>query len=791
MARVLYNGTVAVGYLLCGIFFPMAAIERRLSMKRNWKCFMALTVAAVTAFQLAACGGGDTKGASNGAVQKDFVYVPEYQELEGVDWISGSCANDQGIYFSTATWDENTGESQTKLSFLDATSKEIKEIPLELLEEGQDSSADIQQMEVLSDGSIATIQSIYQVTDPETYDGKQYYMIRILSSEDGSILTEADITGDLGENTYVQYMAVDQADNIYLVDGDNGIKVFDKTGKKAFDMALPADTWIQAMGTSREGKVVYLTLDQATQGNVLNVIDPASRSVSKTCKTDVPDSWGNGRIVPGFEKGIILNGSNGLVAYDLEAEKATPVLDWLDSDINRDNVDTFAAMADGKIIALIRDYYSEQNSVEVAFLTKTPASEIQQKETITLGVMYSSQDTNRAVINFNKSNDEYRIQVIDYGSMGSADDYMDSLNRFNNDLTSGNGPDIFDLSNVNMKMLAQKGIIEDLNPYLDSDPELKRENYFESVLNAYSVDGKLYSIPDCFYVSTIIGKTADVGEEPGWTLDDLITLVESKPDDIEIFDYATREYILQMCLMFSFDEFVNWETGECNLDGEDFIKVLEFANRFESQDKYQYDQEGPSTPSKIQNGTLLLMSTSFSSVQDYQAQEVMFGEPITMIGYPTPSGTGNVLSGQNCYAINAKSKNKDAAWQFVRSFITPKRYEDGNLWGFPTLISAYDKVNEEYMTPEYYEDENGEQVEQSKGGWGWDDFSIDFYASTQEEVDAVTALINSCDRSYTYDMQLFDIITEEAAPFFEGQKTAQEVADIIQSRVKMYVSENR
>ena len=82
------------------------------------------------------------------------------------------------------------------------------------MEEGQDSSADIQQMAVLSDGSIATIQSIYQVTDPETYDGKQYYMIRILSSEDGSVLAEADITGDLGENTYVQYMAVDQADNI-------------------------------------------------------------------------------------------------------------------------------------------------------------------------------------------------------------------------------------------------------------------------------------------------------------------------------------------------------------------------------------------------------------------------------------------------------------------------------------------------------------------------------------------------------------------------------------------------
>lgn len=32
------------------------------------------------------------------------------------------------------------------------------------------------------------------------------------------------------------------------------------------------------------------------------------------------------------------------------------------------------------------------------------------------------------------------------------------------------------------------------------------------------------------------------------------------------------------------------------------------------------------------------------------------------------------------------------------------------------------------MTPEYYEDENGEQVENMKTSWGYDDFNIDIYA---------------------------------------------------------------
>ena len=38
---------------------------------------------------------------------------------------------------------------------------------------------------------------------------------------------------------------------------------------------------------------------------------------------------------------------------------------------------------------------------------------------------------------------------------------------------------------------------------------------------------------------------------------------------------------------------------------------------------------------------------------------------------------------------------------------------------------------------------------------------------------------------------MMEIVTEEAQAFFEGQKSAQEVADIIQSRMKIYISESR
>ena len=96
------------------------------------------------------------------------------------------------------------------------------------------------------------------------------------------------------------------------------------------------------------------------------------------------------------------------------------------------------------------------------------------------------------------------------------------------------------------------------------------------------------------------------------------------------------------------------------------------------------------------------------------------------------------------------------------------------------------------MTPEYYEDEEGNQVEMSKTTWGYDDFEMEIMAASKEEVDAVRELLKSADRlSGNVDSQLTNIITEEAEPFFKGQKSAKDAAGVIQNRIQIYVNENR
>jgi hypothetical protein len=60
---------------------------------------------------------------------------------------------------------------------------------------------------------------------------------------------------------------------------------------------------------------------------------------------------------------------------------------------------------------------------------------------------------------------------------------------------------------------------------------------------------------------------------------------------------------------------------------------------------------------------------------------------------------------------------------------------------------------------------------------------------TEEEAAQVRALIESLDRIQRMNSSLLEIINEEAAPYFAGDKTAREVAAIIQDRISIYLSE--
>ena len=86
-------------------------------------------------------------------------------------------------------------------------------------------------------------------------------------------------------------------------------------------------------------------------------------------------------------------------------------------------------LGDGRIICLYTDYNSADTSVQLVTLKETPTSEVQQKTTLTYACMYLSYDVRRHILDFNRTNPTYRIEVRDYSVYNTSDDYNAGLTR--------------------------------------------------------------------------------------------------------------------------------------------------------------------------------------------------------------------------------------------------------------------------------------------------------------------------------------------------------------------------
>lgn len=782
--------------------------------KSKWKKAAALALVSAMVLSATACGGsqGDDKtgtqgnNTGSGAEIKEFVYVPEFLELEGenVSYYNMKYIGDS-LYYESHSYDEATGESSDSIVKYSLTDKTATPLSLDM-----DENVSFNEYAIASDGSVYAMCYDYSGDpEPEGYVEPKRMLCRF--GTDGAMVFSKDLKEILGqdssldlENMYIQSFALDGEDRVYLT-VDSKVYLLDAEGNYQGVINTSAN-WINGLGCGRDGRMYFSYYDDTSEygSYALAVIDPDKKAVGETYK-DFMSGNGNG-LCPGTEYDFLIGDGSSVYAYDLKSQKREKLFDWLDSDINGSYANCVGQTEDGKVLAVVNDWESNDNSI--ALLTRTKASEVAQKETIVIGAMYSDSNLQAAAVKFNKSSDKYRISIktyMDYNSI-TENSWSDALAKLNNDITSGSCPDIIDLSGLNVGQLAAKGVFEDLNPYLEGSSNLSKEDFVENVMEAYTYDGVLVSIPASFELQTVMGKASDLGDKDGWTIDEMIAYADAHPGT-QLFDHAEKLSILNMCMTFNENAFIDWETGECSFDTPEFKSLLEFANRF--PDEFQYEDGQASTPTRIQNGEILLERAYIYDFNEMQLYIEMFGGDVTCIGYPTTDGgSGTGLTASQAYAITAKSGLKEGAWEFIESFLTPEEESKENNrgrfggWGFPNNKKQLQAMAEEAVKVEYVTDENGEIMKDENGdpivqnagmGIGYEDgWSYDYRIPTQEEVDIILDLIDRARplSSSGGNDEIFNIISEESAAYFQGQKSVDEVTGIIQSRINIYVSEN-
>jgi len=610
-------------------------------------------------------------------------------------------------------------------------------------------------------------------------------------NEAGEILWTADLMEGISkeEYFYTNGMLIDK-DGTLWVSGGMYVKLFDSQGKQ-IRMTKLDDNISGNFFMEKDGTVFVLAWNDDYTKQYKQDMD--KNTLTLGAKEEFPANiYSYGMIHEGSKYDFILTDSTSIYGYNLGDAEPFEIMDTVDSDLYSGNINNVKLINDTQFIAMYYDPTDWRTCV--GLFTKVPPEEVKDKTAIVMASMYVDYDLRKRVVDFNKTNDTYRIQMKEYNKYATAEDYLAGYTQLNTDIISGNMPDVLIVdSQMPIDSYIAKGLIADLNPLLDSDPELKREDYLENVFEAFSQNGKMYQLVPSFQVSSIVGKTSIVGDRTGWTMQEFKEVMAAQPEGTLSFSETTKEGMLYTALMMTKDEYIDADTGKCYFDTPGFVELLEFVNEFPTEIDYSVWDNNDywmEMESAYRENRTILLNSYFSQYNNFnRVEKGQFGEDITIIGFPTESRNGNAIMPSNQIALSAKSGCQEGAWEFIRYYLTDE-YQDGLEYQFPVKKSALAKMEQEATERPYWKDEEGNKEYYDDTYW-INDKEIIIEPMTKEEAAEFTEFLTGLTLVGAYDQSLMEIVSEEAQAFFEGQKSAQEVADIIQSRMQIYISESR
>ena len=368
------------------------------------------------------------------------------------------------------------------------------------------------------------------------------------------------------------------------------------------------------------------------------------------------------------------------------------------------------------------------------------------------------------VLRFNNTDPEYKISLkpLTYTTEAERD-------RLLIDLATSDDVDLIDTSFLPDNAL-DAGFLTYMLPYIDQDSELSREDFIQPLFNAMIKDGGLYEYTEKFTMLTMSTHPELFPGREGWTVEYIEGLLAEHPDVDALWHSLDRELVLCYFSYAATAEFIDWEDMSCSFDSPAFSHWLRLIKELPYSGEYN------------ENAKLLNISHDYAMDAGFSCRYMAKGDYV-VAGFPETEGSGSYflrlgspineltrsMGGNTRLGIMASGHNKDGAWRVVRMLMT---HSDGYGidGGIPVYKDSFEKAVDLDVTDR----------EDPRFGIAY--YNADDAAHIREQVYGTEKLAR-------YDEQVFAVIRSEAEAYFAGQKTAEEAAGQIQSRLSIYLAE--
>lgn len=562
---------------------------------------------------------------------------------------------------------------------------------------------------------------------------------------------------------------------------------YDASGQEVCQVSLEKGTIPQDICQLEDGRILLLLREGETGALVLAEFDAGKGSISRLDQVQLGKSWVSGYIAPGKEELAFLEQGDrdGVSEISLKDGKREVSQSFqggsyvLGMNTSHMELEDFRVAEDGSVEIL---WASRENGRGV--LEKLQMKEL-DKTVLVMQTTYAGdiQWVKEKIRDFNLQNESYHLVLqcaaTDVGA--EAGELMEYGQMIALQMGAGKGPDILVSYALNfVDDLAGNGGVVDLAPYM-AKSAMKEEDYFSSAFSRWREGDKIYTVSPSGgdRYNWLDGRALGVEERPdiGTLLD--ILLAEEDPGNY--LDIRMASMVLTDLIQYTenYCGLLDWEKGGCDFKGELFARMLETAGRYGyTQDEFlEKGREGGSRP--YMGGIMYITDIyEYETLAEMEAQE-----KIPLLG---TAGTPYGYSDQHyTFAINANSSHIEGAWEFLAYMMS----EEVQRTLQNPMAATNRAVCIETLEREVQWLKKGNIKEDGYGRrWSSEDITDDKVAEYISMRDRAEPGDDEEDRRMK---PIWQIIWEESEAYFVGDKSIEEVADIINNRVQLYLDENR
>ena len=590
-------------------------------------------------------------------------------------------------------------------------------------------------------------------------------------------------------------------DGTYAYSTGGSVYLFDKDGNK---ISTIADVGREIRGSIivSEGKEYVLSELFDQEGNrdyqIKEILDRKNAKLGPAVEAKALSSFHD---ITATKEGIFVSSYSAYFKYDMNTDTLSEFFSWNDTDVDRTTMRSIECTPKSEkeilavghkndvvdypyLIRLIKEEKNPHAGKKMIVLGGEGLSNY--KELMSFASTYSSNPENSA-----------RVVVVDYTTARKEEEYGNIEQQIYLDTLSGSGPDI--LVNMFDSVAFRSGtIMEDMNQYLDGEKGIDRDDYFDNILRACESDGALYHIPVRFRLEGLTVNTDYISNREGWTYDEFFEASEKIPEDVSFLEGVLYNDLLKLMISTSISGFIDYEGKTVDFNNEEMKRILSTVKKYgvaeipkdegighiKIQISWNTVMESNTedlTQMKFKEGLLAIRAMSLGSASEIGYQKSRCAGKPAFLGYPSTERQGMAVHPDLSMGIVASSTSKGPAWDFIRAFIeynTP-----GSLFPYSTSIRK-SKFESESLSAMKSINENYESFSAVPA-----EADILSFRTSEEDIDEFRKLVEGVTISTGGDPVIFGIICEEAAGYFAGDRTEEEVLKNVQNRASIAVKE--